>query len=162
MGPTWVLSVPDWPHVGTTNLAIWDGAKEVIVEDMEKILWGIQTVCASVNRVIVVSNDGLLPVRRQVFVDWFFENKHLKQTSVEFDSRCFLFKMMRLNIPFVKRKYFYTSVIGQCEVFVAAYPIGFLSTTLYPIRWCKSKEAGVLSFKNPWKKRDVISWNCQT
>ena len=25
MGPTWVLSVPDWPHVGSMNLAIRDG-----------------------------------------------------------------------------------------------------------------------------------------
>ena len=24
MGPTWVLSAPDWPHVGPMNLAIWD------------------------------------------------------------------------------------------------------------------------------------------
>ena len=23
MGPTWVLSAPDWPHVGPMNLAIW-------------------------------------------------------------------------------------------------------------------------------------------
>ena len=24
MGPTWVLSAPDGPHVGRMNLAIWD------------------------------------------------------------------------------------------------------------------------------------------
>ena len=24
MGPTWVLSAPDGPHVGTMNLAIWE------------------------------------------------------------------------------------------------------------------------------------------
>ena len=24
MGPTWVLSAPDGPHVGLMNLAIWD------------------------------------------------------------------------------------------------------------------------------------------
>ena len=24
MGPTWVLSAPDGPHVGPTNLALWE------------------------------------------------------------------------------------------------------------------------------------------
>ena len=27
MGPTWVLSAPDWPHVGPMSPAIWDVSK---------------------------------------------------------------------------------------------------------------------------------------
>ena len=35
MGPTWVLSTPDWPHVGPMNLAIGDDAEVRIILDLD-------------------------------------------------------------------------------------------------------------------------------
>ena len=35
MGPTWVLSAPDGPHVGPMNLAIWD---IIMIEQPCKVL----------------------------------------------------------------------------------------------------------------------------
>ena len=40
MGPTWVLSAPDGPHVGPRNFAIWGG---LVLIDFTYILQGYST-----------------------------------------------------------------------------------------------------------------------
>ena len=44
MGPTWVLSAPDGPHVGPVNFDIWDAL----------VVYLTQIVCATVGRIPLV------------------------------------------------------------------------------------------------------------
>ena len=46
MGPTWVLSAPDGPHVGPMNLAIWQGFSWIfaILPHCYNCLWPVQNM----------------------------------------------------------------------------------------------------------------------
>ena len=49
MGPSWALSAPDRPHVGPTNLAIWENAEVVyVVLYMGYGDWGSTGLCLHV------------------------------------------------------------------------------------------------------------------
>ena len=63
MGPIWVLSAPDGPHVGSTNLAITDVIGYIILTH-----WGRVThIC--VNKLTIIGSDnGLSPGRHQAII----------------------------------------------------------------------------------------------
>ena len=67
MGPTWDLSAPDGPHVGPMNLAFWGYIKEASVASV-KLIEAEWRIYASVNLVIIDSDNGLSPGRFQVII----------------------------------------------------------------------------------------------
>ena len=67
MGPTWVLSAPDGPHVSPMNLAIrehsvhWDASNELIILAVVSTHWGrVMHICIG-KLIIIGSDNGLSP-----------------------------------------------------------------------------------------------------
>ena len=64
MGPTWVLSAPDGPHVGPMNLAIW-----------VMIRWytcGIY--CSDIGREVIYNKTSLITMKSQGnIIDWLWQ-----------------------------------------------------------------------------------------
>ena len=106
MGPTWVLSAPDGPHVGSTNLAITDVIGYIILTH-----WGLVThIC--VNKLTIIGSDnGLSPGRRQAII-WtnagilLIEPLWTNFSEISIEIHTFSFKAMHLKMSSGKRRPF--------------------------------------------------------
>ena len=69
MGPTWVLSAPDVPHVGPMNLAIWAVyPTESMSYFSENALWKKSIACSSMYQIIECHHCVIWPMTEEINV----------------------------------------------------------------------------------------------
>ena len=74
MGPTWVLSAPDGPHVGPMNLAIWDmmdsilKAAFVFIHGMYLYLHSAYKILLNNFKVVINNMVGTFDHKMQMYI----------------------------------------------------------------------------------------------
>ena len=126
MGPTWVLSAPDGPHVGPMNLAIrairfiyawkrgpWSTPVSIVMHVCPESLthWGRVTHICVIKLTIIGSDNGLSPGRHQAII-WINAGILLIRTlgtnfsEILSEIHTFAFKKIHLKMSSGKRRPF--------------------------------------------------------